>query len=150
MNLSVIILKGLVLLPNSEIRLEFSDESSKSLIDIATIFHDNKILVANAFNKEDSDINSLDDIGVLGIIKNKIILPSGKTRVTIEGKKRVKVDEYIKVDELIEATVEDLKEEIDTDIINATRRKIKYELKKTIDELPTVSNGEISRIDNID
>ena len=150
MNLSVIILKGLVLLPNSEIRLEFSDESSKSLIDIATIFHDNKILVANAFNKEDSDINSLDDIGVLGIIKNKIILPSGKTRVTIEGKKRVKVDEYIKVDELIEATVEDLKEEIDTDIINATRRKIKYELKKTIDELPTVSNGVISRIDNID
>ena len=150
MNLSVIVLKGLVLLPNSEIRLEFSDESSKSLIDIATIFHDNKILVANAFNKEDSDINSLDDIGVLGIIKNKIILPSGKTRVTIEGKKRVKVDEYIKVDELIEATVEDLKEEIDTDIINATRRKIKYELKKTIDELPTVSNGVISRIDNID
>lgn len=150
MNLSVIVLKGLVLLPNSEIRLEFSDESSKSLIDIATIFHDNKILVANAFNKDDSDINSLDDIGVLGIIKNKIILPSGKTRVTIEGKKRVKVDEYIKVDELIEATVEDLKEEIDTDIINATRRKIKYELKKTIDELPTVSNGVISRIDNID
>ena len=150
MNLSVIILKGLVLLPNSEIRLEFADDKSKSLIDIATIFHDNKILVANAFNKDDSDINSLDDIGVLGIIKNKIILPSGKTRVTIEGKKRVKVDEYIKVDELIEATVEDLKEEIDTDIINATRRKIKYELKKCIDELPTVSNGVISRIDNID
>lgn len=150
MNLSVIVLKGLVLLPNSEIRLEFSDDTSKSLIDIATIFHDDKILVANAFNKDNSDINNLDKIGVLGLIKNKIILPSGKTRVTIEGIKRVSVDEYIKVDELIEATAIDIEYEIDDDILNATRRKIKYELKKCIDLVPTVSNGVLSRIDNIE
>ena len=47
MNLPVIILKGLVLLPNNEIRLEFGDDTSKSLIELSTIFHDNNIIVCN-------------------------------------------------------------------------------------------------------
>ena len=56
MNLPVIVLKGLVLLPQNEIRLEFDDEVSKSLIDIAEVFHENKILVTNLFNVDSIDI----------------------------------------------------------------------------------------------
>ena len=152
MNLPVIVLKGLVLLPNNEIRLEFDDDVSKSLIEIATIFHEDKIMVANCFDMEsiDIDVSNLKKIGVLGIVKNKIILPSGKTRVTIEGLKRVLVLEYIKVDNLIEASINDIKDNIDSDILTATKRKIKYELKKCIDSVPTISNGVLSRLDSID
>lgn len=152
MNLPVIVLKGLVLLPNNEIRLEFDDDVSKSLIEIATIFHEDKIIVANCFDMEsiDIDVSNLKKIGVLGIVKNKIILPSGKTRVTIEGLKRVLVREYIKVDNLIEASINDIKDNIDSDIVTATKRKIKYELKKCIDSVPTISNGVLSRLDSID
>ncbi len=152
MNLPVIVLKGLVLLPNNEIRLEFDDDVSKSLIEIATIFHEDKIIVANCFDMEsiDIDVSNLKKIGVLGIVKNKIILPSGKTRVTIEGLKRVLVREYIKVDNLIEASINDIKDNIDSDIVIATKRKIKYELKKCIDSVPTISNGVLSRLDSID
>ena len=152
MNLPVIVLKGLVLLPNNEIRLEFDDDVSKSLIEIATIFHEDKIIVANCFDMEsiDIDVSNLKKIGVLGIVKNKIILPSGKTRVTIEGLKRVLVLEYIKVDNLIEASINDIKDNIDSDILTATKRKIKYELKKCIDSVPTISNGVLSRLDSID
>ena len=152
MNLPVIVLKGLVLLPNNEIRLEFDDDVSKSLIEIATIFHEDKIMVANCFDMEsiDIDASNLKKIGVLGIVKNKIILPSGKTRVTIEGLKRVLVREYIKVDNLIESSINDIKDNIDSDIVTATKRKIKYELKKCIDSVPTISNGVLSRLDSID
>lgn len=148
MNLPVIILKGLVLLPNNEIRLEFGDDTSKSLIELSTIFHDNNILICNCFNSDNTDITNLKKIGVLGIIKNKIILPSGNARVTIEGIRRVSVLEYIKVDELIEASITDINDDIDSDYITAITRKIKYELKKCIDNVPTISNGVLSRIDN--
>lgn len=149
MNLPVIILKGLVLLPNNEIRLEFGDDTSKSLIELSTIFHDNNILVCNCFNSDNTDISNLKKIGVLGIIKNKIVLPSGNTRVTIEGIRRVNVLEYIKVDELIEASITEINDNIESDYITAITRKIKYELKKCIDSVATISNGVLSRIDNI-
>ena len=152
MNLPVIVLKGLVLLPNNEIRLEFDDDVSKSLIEIATIFHEDKIMVANCFDMDniDIDVSNLKKIGVLGIVKNKIVLPSGKIRVTIEGLRRVLVLEYIKVDNLIEASINEIKDNIDSDIVTATKRKIKYELKKCIDSVPTISNGVLSRLDSID
>jgi len=148
MNLPVIILKGLVLLPNNEIRLEFGDDTSKSLIELSTIFHDNNILICNCFNNNSFDISDLNNIGILGIIKNKIVLPSGNARVTIEGIKRVNVLEFIKVDELIEASIADIDDDIDSDYITAVSRKIKYELKKCIDNVPTISNGVLSRIDS--
>ena len=149
MNLPVIILKGLVLLPNNEIRLEFGDDTSKSLIELSSIFHDNNILIYNAFNSNNTDIADLKKIGILGIIKNKIVLPSGNTRVTIEGIKRVSVVKYIKVAELIEASIQDIIDNIDNDYITAITRKIKYELKKCIDNVSTISNGVLSRLDSI-
>ena len=91
MNLPVIVLKGLVLLPKNEIRLEFDDKVSKSLIDISSVFHNNEILVTNLFNVDKIDINKLPKISILGRIKNKILLPDGKNRVTIEGINRVNI-----------------------------------------------------------
>ena len=42
LNLPVIILKGIILLPNNDIRLEFSNEDSKNIIDVSEMFHENK------------------------------------------------------------------------------------------------------------
>ena len=49
--LPVIILKGIVLLPNNDIKLEFDNDLSKSIIDVAELFHDNKILIVSNENK---------------------------------------------------------------------------------------------------
>ena len=150
MNLPVIVLKGLVLLPQNEIRLEFDDEVSKSLIDIAEVFHENKILVTNLFNVDSIDIAKLPKISVLGNIKNKIVLPDGKTRVTIEGISRVNVFEYFYVDALIEASIiEEDEEYVDKDIVKASVRKIKYEINKCAKSVPTISNSVVALIDDI-
>ena len=38
-NLPVILLKGTILIPQNELKLEFDDEFAKNLIDEAEIFH---------------------------------------------------------------------------------------------------------------
>ena len=45
LNLPVILLKGTVLMPYNEIKLEFEDEPSKSIIDESELFHNNKLFV---------------------------------------------------------------------------------------------------------
>lgn len=153
MSLPVIVLKGLILLPKNEIRLEFDDEKSKSLVDISTIFHDSKILVVNYFDSKEKVINLaiLSKVVIFSNIKNKIVLPNGKTRVTIEGIKRQIVDEFFYVDDIIEANI--LKEEcrrLNDDIIAATKRKLKYEIESCVNSVPSISNGILSMLSNID
>lgn len=153
MNLPVIVLKGLILLPHNEIRLEFDDDVSKSLIDISSVFHNSKILVVNCFNTSsvEFDISKLPKLAILGEIKNKIVLPNGKTRVTIVGVKRVNVDNYFYVDDVIEASMIDMEEEIiSIDVLTATKRKVRYEIDNCIKTIPTISNSVLSSLVGID
>ena len=46
-DLPVILLKGILLLPNNDIRLEFSNDDSKNIIDVSELFHDGEILVVS-------------------------------------------------------------------------------------------------------
>ena len=96
-NLPVIILKGIILLPNNEIRLEFDNNSSSNVIDISEMFHDNEILIVNQNNplEETPDKNDLPRIGVIGKITHKVELPNGKTRIIIKGIKRANIHEYL-------------------------------------------------------
>ena len=44
-NLPVIVLRGTILMPEAEIKLEFEDEVSKNIIDESKLFHDNNLLI---------------------------------------------------------------------------------------------------------
>ena len=63
-NLPVIILRGIVLLPNNDLRLEFENDSSKNIIDVAELFHDNNLLVVSEINDSIKEDN-LPDVGVI-------------------------------------------------------------------------------------
>ena len=96
-NLPVILLKGLVLLPYQEARIELNNNISKKVIDIAKEYHNNEILIVTPSNtlEEKPSIDDLPNVGVIGIIRSKIDLPNGTTRIVITGKKRVKVYNYV-------------------------------------------------------
>ncbi len=151
-NLPVILLKGLVLLPNSDIRLEFDDEISKSLIEVASIFHHDNLIVVNQFNNNLKDIDKLPNIGIIGSIKNKLELPNGKSRVTIDGKRRVIINKYYEPSlDLIEASFHYIEDSIYDDIkYQAYIRKIYYELDNCIKIVPKISNSVLSLIANTD
>ena len=151
-NLPVILLRGLILLPYNDIRLEFDNDVSKSIIDVADIFHDRHIFVVTQDDplEENPDISDLPRIGVIGKISHKLELPNGKTRVVITGLRRAYVNEYIHPDsEIMEVIVSELRcEEIPDDVVRGTIRKLYNELDKYVKSVPYVSNGLLSLISN--
>lgn len=153
-NLPVILLKGIVLLPNNDIRLEFSNDDSKNIIDVSEMFHESEILVVSTLDKfeEKPDINKLPKIGVISKISHRMELPNGKTRVIITGKTRANVHEYLNLNnnfEVLESIVSSIENEtIEKSEELAIIRKIYREIEICTKNLPNMSNSVLSLIIN--
>lgn len=152
-NLPVIILKGIVLLPNNDVRLEFTNDDSKNIIDVSELFHDNEILVVSTMDNFDKpSIDKLPRIGVISKISHRMELPNGKTRVIITGQKRANIHEYLNLNnnfEVIESIIstvqpEKLEEQDETVII----RKLYREVETCVKTIPTMSNSVLALIIN--
>ncbi|MDD4547408.1 MAG: endopeptidase La [Bacilli bacterium] len=155
MNLPVVLLKGIVLLPNNEIRLEFDNTVSKSVIDVSELFHDNNVLVVSQENllEEFPKISDLPRIGVIAKIIHKIELPNGNVRVVIKGSRRGKVLEYLNLEkgsDILEAIVVEL---LDTVIDKSEEailtNKLYREVEEYIKGIPYISNNILGIIENI-
>ena len=151
-NLPVLLLKGLILIPSNDIRLEFDNEISKAIIDVAEIFHDGHIFVVNQENplEEHTDIGNLPKIGIIGKINHKLELPNGKTRVVTSGLRRAYVDEYLSPEEdVTEAIVRESPiEDIPNNVVLGTIRKLYRELEQYTKNVPYISNGLLALIAN--
>lgn len=154
-NLPVILLRGLILLPNNEIRLEFDNDLSRNIIDVSEMFHDNMLLVVNQIDplEESPNAEDLPSVGVVSKITNKIELPNGKTRVIIKGINRAKINEFLnlnKVSEVLESIVTNISEkEIDEKIERVMVNKIYRELEMYVKRVPYISNSILSLISNV-
>lgn len=153
-NLPVILLKGIILLPNNDIRLEFSNEDSKSIIDVSELFHENKILVVSTLNTSivKPEIDKLPKIGVISTITHRMELPNGKTRVIITGEKRAQIHEYLNLNnsfEVLESIVSSIEDEkIETQEEQAIIRKLYREVETCSKNLPNMSNSVLALIVN--
>lgn len=153
-NLPVIILKGIILLPNNDIRLEFTNEDSKNIIDVAEMFHDNEVLVVSTTNihEEIPNLKNLPKIAVISKITHKMELPNGKTRIIITGEKRAKVHEYLNLNnsfEVIESIVSNIEEEhIEEKEETVIIRKLYREVETCVKTIPKMSNSVLSLIIN--
>ena len=153
-NLPVIILKGIILLPNNDIRLEFSNDESKNIIDVSEMFHDNEILVVSILDQTQQklEVEKLPKIGVIASISHRIELPNGKTRVIITGKKRAQIHEYLNLNnnlEVLESIVSSIeKEKIEEQEELGIIRKIYKEIETSVKKLPNMSNSVMALIIN--
>ena len=154
-NLPVILLKGLILLPNQEVRVELTNPITKKVINISKLYHDDEVLIVCPLNtlEEEPDINDLPNVGVTGKIKSYIELPNGGSRVVISGIERVKVYNYVNY-----SNEEDVLESIVTPIPRASYdeieetailRKLMGELENYINSSPNISNSIMSQIKGI-
>ena len=146
-NLPVILLNGLVLLPQNTLKLEFdSSNKDNNVIDESILFHDNYILVVNEY-----DSNNPNKIGILSKIDNVIQLKNGNTRIDIKGLKRVKIIKYLNLNqenEPLEAIVSEFdKVEIDEKEEKVAINKLIKELKNYIKNIPYASNEIITIIE---
>ena len=152
-NLPVILLKGIVLLPNNDIRLEFSNEDSKSIIDVSELFHDNQILVVTTTEPfEKLKTSKLPKIGIISKISHKMELPNGKTRVIITGQKRAQIHEYLNLNnnfEVLESIVSSIVEEqIEPQEEQVTIKKVYNEIENCVKNIPNMSNSVLALIIN--
>lgn len=154
-NLPVILLKGLVLLPQGDARIELNNDISKKVIDISKLYHNNEVLIVTPINdlEESPDTSDLPKVGVIAKIISRIDLPNGNTRIVLSGEKRVKVLSYVNysnesdVLESIFVTYRD--EEYNEVEETALLRKLIGELDKYISANPYISNSILNSIKGI-
>lgn len=153
-DLPVILLKGLVLLPFQEVKLDLNNELSKEIIALSSKKYKNEILIVcpKDFIEENPDVSDLPEIGVVGHIKSKMQLGDDEDstlRITITGRKRVCVDQYFNLksneDILMAQTHEvDLPKFSDIEI-----KAVKIKLLDILDEyvsMPQHSNSILSSL----
>ena len=107
-NLPVLVLEDAYILPTSELRMDFDSKVDKKIFSMSESYYgSNIIIVSHTLTDQKADIDNLPRIGVLGIIKLHMDLPNGKTKIVIEGLKRIKIANYVQ-GEVLEAKYEDL------------------------------------------
>ena len=152
-NLPVIVLRGTILLPESEIKLEFDDDTSKGILEESELFHDNNLLVVTQNSLEQNIlINELPSIGTIGHITRKLELPNGKIRIALKGIKRAQVIEYLNVSrDSLESIVTQVRyPRIDEETNKAILRKLNIDLENYINKVPYMSNSLLALISDTD
>lgn len=154
-NLPVILLKGIILLPNNDIRLEFENTKSKNILDASEFFHNNKLLVISQPNtlEESTSINELPKIGVISKISHKMELPNGNVRITISGLSRAYVHEYLNINKdmdslesIVSEVIENKPDVVEEPII---LRKLYREFENHIKMVPYLTNSILSSLTSV-
>ena len=151
-NLPILYLRDVVLLPFNDIRLEFSNDIDKKILNIAESNYDGYVLLINLNDplEEEPDYNTLLDIGILGKIKSKIDLPNGITRVVMTGIDRVEIVSINNNNDFLSAFVISTKEYDYNEVEASALRRVLYrKLDEYIDISPYMSNTVIGRITEV-
>lgn len=151
-NLLILYLRDVVLLPFNDIRLEFSNDIDKKILNIAESNYDGYVLLINLNDplEEEPDYNTLPDIGILGKIKSKIDLPNGITRVVMTGIDRVEIVSINNNNDFLSAFVISTKEYDYNEVEASALRRVLYrKLDEYIDISPYMSNTVIGRITEV-
>ena len=146
LNLPVLVLNDTILLPFHEMRADFDTKLEKHLFSVAESYHESNLLIVHS--KFDTtmpiEVSNLPKIGIVGKIKLHIDMPNGKTKIVIEGLRRVKINEY-KNNQVLEAEVEEIEENtIENEEILAYSRTLYKKIESYI-EIVSLSE-EIRRI----
>ncbi len=150
-NLPVIILRGAVLLPYCEFRLELNNDIDKHVLDVSEMNHDSHILLVSQVNPldENIDINKLPKIGTVAKVTMKMQI-GRTTRIVLEGINRVNVLEYKDyegeaniLDAVITSTTQFAMSPVDE---KALIRKLQRRVEAYVSNVPNVSNSVLAQI----
>lgn len=151
-NLPILYLREEVLLPFNELRLEFTLDKDKEILNIAEKYHNSHLLLVNLVDRleEEPDVDKLSKYAILGKIKSKIVLPNGVARVVITGIDRVEIINYIETENGMFAFVVPTKEYDYSEVEAAALRRVLYrKLDEYIDISPYMSNTVLGRITDV-
>ena len=151
--LIVLIINDMVIFPNNEIRIEYDNTFDRQMINIIDKLDSELMLIVNPLEENiDVDITNLPRYGTLGKLKFKMNVPNGKTRVVLEGLKRVEISNYSKEEDFYYANYKEFintENKAEKDYYNILVKTI----EKYIDKVPYMSNAvitQLSKVNNLD
>ena len=146
----VLPLRDIVVFPHMIVPLFVGREKSvRALEDVMA--DDKQILLASQIDPaaDDPDENGIYRIGVLANVLQLLKLPDGTVKVLVEGRTRVKIDEFVPNDRFFEASAIELEESPgETEVVDALVRSVGDEferyskVKKNIPEEALSAVGE--------
>lgn len=154
--LPVMLLKGLILLPNQEVKIELNNNLTKEITALANEEHNRHLLVITPRNlvEETPEVSDLPEVGVIGKIKSRIELPNGNVRITIKGVERVKILSLANSKnnhDILEAEVTKIDlPELDEVEKKATIKKLVELITEYVSSSSHISNSIINTIKTID
>ena len=145
----VLIINDMVIFPNNEVRIEYDNTFDKQMINIIDKLDSDLMLIVNPIEENlDIDVTNLPSYGILGRLKFKMNVPNGKTRVVIEGLKRVEIANYSKDDTFYYANYKEIvnvEKENEKDYVNILIKS----LEQYIDKVPYMSNAVITQLNKV-
>lgn len=154
-NLPAILLKGLIILPDQQIKLEINNKYSKKTVETSRTEYDGKVLVVCPKNQkeEEPDVSDLPKVGVTAEVISAVKLPNGNERVVLKGIRRVSAIKYFnsrKTRDVLLSKVEDIElPKLNQKEKEASKRKLVTLLKKYIKSSPLLSNSILSQISHV-
>lgn len=146
-DISLILMRNLVIFPNQEVKIDFKSEISKKIIEQACNEDASLVLVVAPLN----DKNTLPKVGVVAKVKSKIQLTNNNLRVNFRGIKRVVVEKYYNKNskDILNAKIMDIEiPKLNSTQEMALKRKLIDLLKEYINRSPEISNAIISSLEN--
>ena len=153
-NLPVILLRGAVLLPYCEFRLEINNDIDKKILELSLNNHDSHVLIVSPSNPIEVNIdkNNLPKIGTVAKINMKMDIGNA-TRVLLEGINRVKIEEYIDYPnekDILSATISATTQfAMSPSDETALIRKLLRRVDSYSTKVPYMSNSVLSQISDI-
>ncbi len=153
-NLPVILLKGAVLLPYCEFRLELNRDTDKHILDLSEKYHDNHVLIISPNDplEEIIETEKLPKIGTVAKINMKMEL-GNVIRIVLEGINRVKVVEYTnysKEDSILNAVITSTTQFAMSPIDEMSLiRKLSRRVENYVSMVPHVSNDVLAQISEV-
>ena len=148
--LLVLIINDMVIFPNNEIRIEYDNTFDKQVINIIDKIETDLMLIVNPIeDNEEVDLTNLPSYGTLSKLKFKMNVPNGKTRVVIEGLKRVEISNYSKeASDFYYANYKELNPE-STDEQKDYYNILVKSLERYIERVPYMSNAVITQLNKV-
>ena len=147
-NLPVLIINENYIFPSNEIKIEIDSADIRKTLSLAENYFNGHLLVVIA--SFDTKMEQLPKIGVVSNLKMKLDMPNGKTKVTINGISRVKVDSYHYNNGMYDANIMSLKiNNIASVEALSYGRKLKELFIEYLDNKKSLGNSIVAKIDNI-
>lgn len=149
--LLIFVVNDMAVFPNSEIRLEYDNIQDKYYVDLFDKIEKDLVLVVNPIYDDNVvSLTNLPKYGILCNIKLKMNVPNGKTRIVIEGIKRVELKSVIEEDKYLKSNYKDINYGKETEEKKFYYKILVKYLENYISKVPYMGNAILSQIDDID